>query len=168
MLLTLEKKIPFGEWFMSCRESPIRLRWKTRRHIIDEHFCRENVDTCSTFYRDISFRMVFERFKAQFREGTLEKEDPRSSRNLVYFCLFDRVVGSSPSQYGRKRLRSRHVRVPCVRSSCRNCSHPVIVIKTFFSGWTAQTDLLKNQTYEAKTQGSEMKNMLLFYIVVTK
>ena len=116
----------------SCRESPIRLRWKTRRHIIDEHFCRENVDTCSTFYRDISFRMVFERFKAQFREGTLEKEDPRSSRNLVYFCLFNRVVGSSPSPDGRKRLRSRHVRVPCVRSTCRNCSHPVIVIKTFF------------------------------------
>lgn len=40
--------------------------------------------------------------------------------------------------------------------------------KNIFSGWTAQTDLLKNQTYEAKTQGSEMKNMLLFYTVVTK
>ena len=40
--------------------------------------------------------------------------------------------------------------------------------KNNFSGWTGQTDLLKNQTYEAKIQGSEMKNMLLFYIVVTK
>ena len=37
-----------------------------------------------------------------------------------------------------------------------------------FSGRTAQTDLLKKQPYEAKIQGSEMKNMVLFYIVVTK
>lgn len=115
-----------------CRDSPVRLRWRTKRHIIDKHFGRENVDTCSTFYRHISVRMVFERFKAQFREGSLEKEHPRSSRNLIYYCPFNFVVGSSPSPDGRRRLRSRHVRVPCVRSTCRNCSHPVIVIKTIF------------------------------------
>ena len=40
--------------------------------------------------------------------------------------------------------------------------------KNIFSGWTAQTDLLKNQTYGAKIQGSKMKNMQLLYIVVMK
>ena len=115
-----------------CREIPIRLTRKTRRHIIDEHFRREHVDVRSTFYRDISFRTVFERFKAQFREGTLEEKHPRSSRNPIYYCLFDFVVGSSPSRDGRKRQRSRYVRVPCVRSKCRNCSHPVTEIITFF------------------------------------
>ena len=116
----------------SCGEIPIRLRRKTKRHIIDEHFRREHVDVRSTFYRDISFRTVFERFKAQFREGTLEEKHPRLSRNPIYYCLFDFVVGSSPSRDGRKRQRSRYVRVPCVRSKCRNCSHPVTEIKTFF------------------------------------
>ena len=115
-----------------CRESPIRLRRKTKRHIIDEHFRREHLDVCSTFYRDISFQMVFERFKTQFREGTLEEKHPRSSRNVIFYCQFDSVLGSSPSRDGRKRKRSRHARVACVRSKCRNCSHPVIEIKTFF------------------------------------
>lgn len=55
----------------------------------------------------------------------------------------------------------RPLKMPQLFSSCDRD-------KNIFSGWTAQTDLLKNQTYEAKTQGSEMKNMLLFYIVVTK
>ena len=115
-----------------CRKSPVRLTRRTICHIIDNHFCRENVDTFSTFYRDISFEMAFERFKAQFRDGTLEKEHLRSWENPTFYCRFDFVVGSSPLRNGRGRWRSRYVRVPCVRLKCPDCSHTMIVMKTAF------------------------------------
>ena len=119
--------------FHRCRLcSPVRLSRTTFYHIIDKHFSRGNVDTFSTFYRDISFEMVFERFKAQFRDGTLEEELPRSWENPTFYCRFDFVVGSSPLRNGRGRWRSRYVRVPCVRLKCPDCSHTMIVMKTAF------------------------------------
>ena len=65
-----------------CRKSPIRLEWKDRKHIIDRHFHLTNVEGTSSFYRDISLRMVFETFKAKIRDGILEEEDNHSLRNL--------------------------------------------------------------------------------------
>ena len=135
-----------------CRESPVRLSRTTFYHIIDEHFCRGNVDTFSTFYRDISFEMVFERFKAQFRDGTLEEELPRSWENPTFYCRFDFVVGSSPLRNGRGRWRSRYVRVPCVRLICPNCSHIMIKMKTAFPDGQRKPIDLKNNLMKRKSK----------------
>ena len=63
------------------------------------------------------------------------------------------------------------------KSLCESAMRPLWMSQLFshhnkdensFSGWTAQTDWFKKQPYEAKIQGSEMKNMLLLYMVVTK
>ena len=114
----------------SCRKSSIRLEWKVRKHIIDKHFHLTNVDGISSFYRDISLRMIFETFEAKLRDGILEEGDNHSSRNMIYYCPFDFVVGSSPTRRGRRR--TRYVRVACTRSICPYCDHNVIKVKTIF------------------------------------
>ena len=108
----------------SCRKSSIRLEWKDRKHIIDKHFHLTNVHGISSFYRDISLRMIFETFKAKLRDGILEEGDSHSSTNMIYYCHFDFVVGSSPTRRGRRR--TRYVRVACTRSICPYCDHNVI------------------------------------------
>ena len=113
-----------------CRKSSIRLERKDRKHIIDKHFHLKNVDGISSFYRDISLRMVFETFKAKLRDGILEEGDYHPSRNMIYYCPFDFVVGSSPTRRGRHR--TRYVRVACTRSICPYCDHNVIKVKTIF------------------------------------
>ena len=113
-----------------CRKSSIRLERKDRKHIIDKHFHLTNVDGISSFYRDISLRMVFETFKAKLRDGILEEGDHHPSRNMIYYCPFAFVVGSSPTRRGRRR--TRYVRVACTRSICPNCDHNVIKVKTIF------------------------------------
>ena len=113
-----------------CRKSSIRLERKDRKHIIAKHFHLPNVDGISSFYRDISLRMVFETFKAKLRDGILKKEDNHPSRNLIYYCPFDFVVGSSPTRRGRRR--TRYVRVACAPSICPNCYYPVKKVKTIF------------------------------------
>ena len=113
-----------------CRKSSIRLEWKDKKHIIDKHFHLKNGDGISSFYRHISLQMVFETFKAKLRDGILEEEDDLRSGNLIYYCPFDFVVGSSPTQRGRRR--TRHVRVACTPSICPNYHYPVKKVKTIF------------------------------------
>ena len=135
-----------------CRKSSIRLERKDRKHIIDKHFHLTNVDGISSFYRDISLRMVFETFKAKLRDGILEEGDYHPSRNMIYYCPLDFVVGSSPTRRGRHR--TRYVRVACTRSICPYCDHNVTKLKRFFQMDSANRSLTENETYGAKIQGS--------------
>lgn len=114
----------------SCKKSPIRVTRKIRKHIVKKHFNLRNVDRCSTFLPSITPELVLETIRARYMDGTLKEGGNHSSGNLTYYCVFDFEVGSSPNRRGRRR--TRHVRVSCVPSDCPNCSHPVMLIITFF------------------------------------
>lgn len=113
---------------MSCKKSSLRLNRKIKKHIVKKHFNQRNVDRCSTFLPEITQDLVLEKIRASYKDGTLKKGDNHSSGNLTYYCDFDFDVGSDR----RGRRRTHHVKVACVPSDCPDCSHPVMLIITFF------------------------------------
>ena len=123
-----------------CIQSIDRLQIR-KRHIIDKHFDRTNVDDSYLFYPQISLRMVFETFRAKLRAGILERKIDHPSRRLIYYCPLDFVVGtfSIRHRWGFTLHETRYVRVVCSTLECHFC-HCLVptLIRTIFSGWRLQ------------------------------
>ena len=118
-----------------CLEIPIELEWEDKQHIIDRHFNQRNDENISFFYRDISVRMVLEKFKAMLRAGILRGELGRFER-LIYHCPFDDGIGTFPIEHpcgNIERCETRYVRVICDTIECRNCGRlvPTWVVTMF-------------------------------------
>ena len=113
---------------MSCKKSSLRLTRKIKKKIVKKHFNNRNVDWRSKFLPNITPGLVFKKIRASYMDGTLKKGAHHSSGNLTYYCDFDFDVGSDR----RGRRRTHRVRVGCVPSDCPDCSHPVMLIITFF------------------------------------
>ena len=111
-----------------CMETPIRLKLKIKKHIIERHFHRTNAVNTSFFYGEVSVRMVYETFIAMYWAGILRGQLGYQNR-LIYYCPFDYVKGTFPKTVHSRRIvehrETCYVKVVCATSECSNCGRRV-------------------------------------------